>query len=209
MIRILVADDHALVRKGMKQLLELFDDVEVIGEATNGVEVMEYVRKGGFDLILLDMIMPGVSGVELVSWICAQDNPPPVLILSMHKESHVAMRALKAGATGYLTKDNEPETLISAIRKVAKGERFIDPFLAEQMIFKGSELIKRKSHWQLSERELHILCEQARGIGINEIAERLGISNKTVSTHKARMMEKMCFASYADLVRYAVAYGLV
>jgi DNA-binding NarL/FixJ family response regulator len=209
MIRLLIAEDHALMREGLKQLLALFDDIEVAGEAVNGGDVMEWVSKGGLGLILLDMNMPGVSGVELITWICAQDQPVPILILSMYKEPHIAMRALKAGAAGYLTKDNEPETLISAIRKVAEGGQFIDPFLAEQMVFKGGVPGKRISHWQLSERELHILRELAKGMGINDIAKSLGISNKTVSTHKVRMMEKMDFGSYADLMRYAVAFGLV
>lgn len=209
MIRLLIADDHTLMREGMKQILAFYGDVEVAGEATNGREIMASVEKGGLDLILLDMNMPGVSGAELVTWICARDKPVPVLVVSMYKESHVAMRALRAGAAGYLTKDNEPETLIAAIRKVAGGGQFIDPFLAEQMVFKSGVSSKRLSHWQLSERELHILRELARGMAINDIADKLGISNKTVSTHKARMMEKMDFACYADLVRYALAYGLV
>jgi len=209
MIRLLIAEDHTLMREGLKQLFALFEDIEVAGEATNGGEVMEWVGKGGLDLILLDMNMPGVSGVDLISWICDRDKPVPILILSMYKEPHVAMRALRAGASGYLTKDSDPETLIFAIRKVAEGGQFIDPFLAEQMVFKGNLPSKRISHWQLSERELHILRELASGIGINDIAQSLGISNKTVSTHKARMMEKMDFGSYADLMRYAVAYGLV
>lgn len=212
MIRLLIAEDHTLMREGMKQMLALFGDIKVAGEATNGGEVMDWVKKGGLDLILLDMNMPGISGETLISWICDQNERIqriPILVLSMYKEPHIAIRALKAGALGYLTKDNEPETLVAAIRKVADGGQFIDPFLSEQVFFKESVPGKRLSHWQLSERELHILRELANGMGINDIAESLGISNKTVSTHKARLMEKMDFGTFADLVRYAVAYGLV
>jgi len=208
MIRLLIADDHALMREGMKQLFNLFGDVAVVCEAENGNHVMECLLRESVDIAILDMSMPGISGVDLIGLIRDRFEHLPILVLSMHNEPQVAMRALKAGASGYLTKDNDPETLISAIRKVAGGGQFIDPMLAQQVVFKGSTS-PRTSHLQLSEREIHILRMLARGFSINKIAEVLVISNKTVSTHKARLMQKMAFDSNADLVRYAIAQGLV
>jgi len=208
MIRLLIADDHALMREGMKQIFTLYQDVEVTCEAINGGQVMEYLRREQVDIAMLDMSMPGVSGVDLIAWTRQHYPHLPILVVSMHNEPQVAMRALKAGANGYLTKDNDPETLIAAIRKVAAGGQFIDPKLAEQVVFKG-RVSPRTSHLQLSEREIHILRLLARGFSINKIADELVISNKTVSTHKSRLMQKMAFDSNAELVRYAVAQGLV
>lgn len=208
MTRILIADDHALMREGIKQLISLFGNIEVVCEAENGGQVMDCLRDQSIDLALLDMSMPGISGVDLIAWIREHFPALPVLILSMHNEPQVAMRALKAGANGYLTKDNDPETLVSAIQKVANGGQYIDVMLAEQVVFKGKPS-PRTSHLQLSEREIHILRLLARGFSINRIAEELVISNKTVSTHKARLMQKMAFSNNAELVRYAIAQGLV
>jgi DNA-binding NarL/FixJ family response regulator len=208
-IRILIADDHALMREGVKQLIALSSDVDVVAEAENGEQVMELLPGGGFDLILLDMTMPGVSGVDLISWIRVHNPSLPILVLSMHNEPRVVMRALQAGASGYLTKDNDPRHLMMGIRKVAAGGQFIDPQLAEQMAFKGSAVGQSPPHARLTGRELHILRLLVGGTSINKIAEELLISNKTVSTHKARLMQKMDIQSNAELVRYAVAHGLV
>jgi DNA-binding NarL/FixJ family response regulator len=207
MIRVLIADDHGIVREGLKQLFSLGTDISVVAEAVSGGEVLEAMRAGGIDLILLDLTMPGISGVNLISRLRARDDCPPILVLSMHNELQVARRALTEGASGYLTKDSDPKTLMSAIRKVASGGRFIDPGLAEQMAFDtGGD---RKPHELLSDREYDIFRMLARGKGVNEIAEELSISNKTVSTHKARLMEKMNVQNNAELVRYALANGLV
>jgi DNA-binding NarL/FixJ family response regulator len=162
-----------------------------------------------FDLVLLDMTMPGVSGVNLISRIRAQEGAPPILILSMHNELQIARRALSAGASGYLTKDSRPDILIAAIRKVAAGGRFIDPGLAEQMVFEADGAGQRLPHELLSDREFNILRLLVRGMSVNDIAEELVISNKTVSTHKARLMQKMNFQNTAELVRYAVTHGLI
>ena len=209
MIRILIADDHAIVRGGLKQLLALTNDVEVAGEATNGEQVMEQLRNGSFDLVLLDMSMPGISGVELITRIRIYDARLPILVLSMRNETQLVRRALKAGASGYLTKDNEPETLMAAIRKTAAGGRYIDPLLVEQMVFGVDTPGLDQAHERLSNRECQILSLLARGKSVNQIADELTISNKTVSTHKARLMQKMNFSSNADLVRYGVAHGLL
>lgn len=209
MIKLLIADDHAIVREGLKQLFALCPDVSVAGEAVNGAQVLDALRGGGIDLVLLDMNMPGVSGVDLITRIRAHHERLPVLVLSMHNEPQIARRALGAGASGYLTKDNDPETLMAAVRKVAAGGRFIDPALAEMMVFEAGEKGEHPPHEQLSDRELHILRLLVKGRSVNEIAGELSISNKTVSTHKARLMQKLGLQNNAELVRYGIDHGLV
>ncbi|CAK0745743.1 two-component system, NarL family, invasion response regulator UvrY [Gammaproteobacteria bacterium] len=210
MIRLLIADDHTIVREGLKQLFALTTDIVVAAEAANGAQLLEQLRDydGGIDLILLDMTMPGISGADLITRIVSHETNPPILVLTMHSEPLIARRALKAGAAGYLTKDNEPETLLAAIRRVAGGGRFIDSLLAEEMAFEENTTRRRAPHEQLSEREIQILRLLSKGMSVNDIAESLVISNKTVSTHKARLMEKMGFHNNADLVRYTVSYEL-
>lgn len=207
-IRLLIADDHTIMREGLKQLFAVAGGVDVVREAVNGNQALDALRQGGIDLLLLDMNMPGISGEDLVARIRFQHPDLPVLILSMHNEPQVAQRALRCGASGYLTKDRDPETLLAAIRRVAAGGRFIDPQLAEQMAFESSGLAQPSRHQCLSDREFQVLRLFARGMTVNEMSEHLSISNKTVSTHKARLMEKMGFVSNADLIRYAVVHGL-
>jgi DNA-binding NarL/FixJ family response regulator len=209
MIRTLIADDHAIVIGGLKQLLAQVDDIEVAGEANNGHQVMEALRQSRFDLVLLDMNMPGPSGIDLIARICSHDPDLPILVLSMHNEVQVARAAFKAGAAGYLTKDTEPEVLMAAIRKTAAGGRFIDPSFVDQLVLDAGAAGLDTAHDRLSAREFHVLNLLASGKSIGEIADDLGLSKKTVSTHKARLMEKMNFSSNADLVRYAVEIGLV
>jgi DNA-binding NarL/FixJ family response regulator len=209
MIRVLIADDHVVVRSGLKQLFELMGDIVVAGEASNGEETLEQLRQKEFDLILLDLTMPGLSGVNLIARIRALYEKVPVLVLSMHNELQIAKRVLQAGASGYVTKGSGQDTLMAAIRKVATGGRFIDPSVAEHMMFEKPASGETLPHERLSERELHIMKLIAMGKGINEIADELFISNKTVSTHKARLMQKLNFQSNAELVRYAADHGLV
>ncbi len=209
MIRVLIADDHVIVRNGLKQLFALMGDIDVAGEATNGGEVLEALKQGEFDLILLDLTMPGISGVSLIAQIVALNIKPPILVLSMHNELQVAKRVLQSGASGYVTKGSMQDILIDAVRKVAAGGRFIDPLIAEQMMFEKSPMADTDPHERLSERELHIFTLFAKGKGINDIAEELFISNKTVSTHKARLMQKMNFQSNAELIRYAADHNLI
>ncbi|MBS1190058.1 MAG: DNA-binding response regulator, LuxR family, near polyamine transporter [Rhodocyclaceae bacterium] len=209
MIRVMLAEDHALMREGLKHLFAMVDDIAVVAEADNGAAVLDRVRDGGIDLLLLDMTMPGISGEDLVARVRNRYPTLPILILSMRTESQIAQRTIKAGANGYLTKDIDPDTLIQAIRKVAAGRRFLDPMIAEQMAFDATGMGASLPHQCLTDRESQVLRLIARGIGVNGIADQLAISNKTVSTHKARLMEKMGFASNAELVRYAVLHGLV
>lgn len=210
MIKLLLADDHTLVREGFKHLFALTSNILVAAEATNGDEVLALLRRERFDLVLLDMTMPGIAGPELIAHIVALETPPHILVLSMHNEPQVARRALAAGAAGYLTKDNNPDVLLAAIRKVAAGGRYIEPALAEAMAFDntaGSE--QRPLHKSLSEREFQVFVLLAKGMSVGEIGQQLVISGKTVSTHKARLLEKMGFAGTADLVKYAIGHGLL
>lgn len=209
MINLLLADDHAIMREGLKQLFALVADIEVFAEATCGSQVLDRVRQGGMDLVLLDMTMPGICGADLIARIRVLAPRLPILVLSMHNELQTARRALKAGASGFLTKDNDAETLLAAIRKVAAGGRVMDSSLAEQMVFDAVLADHEVLHGRLSDRELHVLRLLARGLTVTAIALELAISHKTVSSHKARLMEKMGFQSNAELVRYALTHGLI
>lgn len=208
-IRLLIADDHTIMREGLKQLLTLANDLRVVAEAENGVIVLERLRQGDIDLLLLDMNMPGLSGEDLVARIHAQYPNQKILVLSMHNEPQIALHTLKAGAAGYLCKMCSPETLLSAIRRVASGTRFIDPQIAERIALEASGLKQQINHDTLTEREFQILRLFARGSSVTRIAETLTISSKTVSTHKARLMEKMGFSSNAEIVRYALSQRLI
>ncbi|SFB16685.1 two component transcriptional regulator, LuxR family [Pseudomonas sp. NFIX10] len=209
MIRLMVADDHTIMREGLKQLFALVKDIAVVAEAENGAQVLELLRHTEIDVLLLDMTMPGSSGEDLIGRIHAHYPKLPMLILSMHNEAHIAQRALRAGASGYMTKDRDPEALLAAIRKVNTGARYLDPQLAEQIALQSSGVTPENASQSLTSREFQILRMLAQGLSVNQIAEQLVISNKTVSTHKTRLMEKMCFATSTDLVRYALNEGLV
>lgn len=209
MIRLLIADDHAIVRGGLKQIIALAPDIKLAGEATCGAEVLQQLREGVFDMLLLDMNMPGISGIDLIARIKLMRADLPILVFTMNNETLVATRALKAGASGYITKDSEPEKLLAAIRRVSAGGRYITPELAEQMAFDATLPNRSLPHALLSDRENEVFLRLIAGKGINEIAEELSISNKTVSTHKVNLMEKMHLGSVAELVRYAMQHGLV
>ncbi|MDH5709776.1 MAG: response regulator transcription factor [Hylemonella sp.] len=209
MIRLVIADDHAIVRGGLRQIFATVPDFEVVGEAVNGAEVLDWVRQQEADLLLMDLNMPGVSGPDLITRIRAHRPRLPILVLSMHNEAQVAARVLKAGANGYITKDSEPDLLLGAMRKVAAGGKYIVPELAERMVFDVSLPDQQAPHSQLSDRELEVLRLLIAGLSINSIAEQLFISNKTVSTHKTRLMEKLNLTSMADLMRYAMQHDLM
>ena len=208
MIRIIIADDHAIVRGGLKQIIATTADIIVVSEATQGSEVIEQWQKTHCELLLLDMTMPGVNGVELIGHLDEEKPDLPILILSMHNEGQIIARALKAGAAGYVTKDSEPEILLSAIRKVAAGGRFIDPALVETMVFNAG-VNGALPHDSLSERELQVLKMIASGGPLGNIADQLHVSPKTVSTHKMRLMQKLGIDNNADLIRYASKHGLI
>lgn len=208
-IKLLIADDHAIVRDGLKQLFVLFDDIDVVAEAADGGQVLDALRDGAFDLLLMDISMPGISGLDLIHRVKSHYPKQRILVLSMYSEANLATRALKAGANGYLSKDSDSTTLVSAIRKVAAGGRFLDPAIGVQMAYGAVESESNSSpEINLTDREYGILRMLLRGMGVNEIARELSISNKTVSTHKARLMKKLGINNNADLVRYAMKHGL-
>ncbi|CAG1020253.1 Response regulator UvrY [Methylococcales bacterium] len=211
MLRVLIADDHAIMRKGIKQLLTLTDDIHVAAEAANGQQVLDWLKREQFDLLLLDLTMPDTNGVELIEKIHHQNSRLPILVLSMHEEAQIAIMAMQAGASGYLTKDSDPTQLPAAIRKVADGGRCIDAKLAMKVTFDEpvSELddAKPASNKPLSERELEIMKLLAKGDSLKDIANLLAIERGTVSTYKTRIMRKMGFRNNAELMRYAVKQG--
>jgi DNA-binding NarL/FixJ family response regulator len=207
-VKVLIADDHAIVREGLKHLLACSGNIEVAGEAATGLEALNAVAKGGFDLLLLDLNMPGMDGTELIAQIRTRNPALPILVVSMHNESQTVRRALKTGASGYVVKDSSPETLLTAVEQVSKGRNFIEPALAERMLFNSNYFSAGPLHENLTDREYDIMRMLAKGKSINQIAALLAISNKTVSTHKARLMEKMNFSTNTELVRYAIENGL-
>ena len=208
MIRVMIADDHAIVREGIRQILARASDMELAGEATNGAELLHQIHNCEFDLLLLDMNMPGISGVDMIGRVKLCQATLPILVFTMHNDAQLAMRALKAGASGFISKDNDHERLLAAIRKVSAGGQYVDPAVAEQIVLNITSTKLQLPHASLSDRELEVFHLLVAGNGVNEIAGKLCISHKTVSTHKARLMEKMNLHSVADLVRYAVQYDL-
>jgi DNA-binding NarL/FixJ family response regulator len=209
MIRIVIADDHTMVREGLRRVVEPHADIEVIGEAVNGREVLERVRQGGFDVLLLDLSMPEHSGVDFIRRLKEHAPKLPILVLTMHEEEQYAVRSIRAGASGYLTKESAATDLIDAIRRVAAGRLFISPSVAEQLALDTMAAHDRPPHHQLSDREFEVFQLMVRGRSITDIAEHLHLSVKTVSTHKARILQKMNMQSLAELVRYAVNHHLV
>ena len=209
MIKILIADDHDIIRKGIKQILSRTSDIEVTAEASTGQEALEKIWTSHFDLVSLDISLPGRNGLEILKQIKSQKPKLPVLILSMYPEEQYAVRVLRAGASGYLTKESDKNELVEAIRRIAEGKKYITPSLAEKLASELEPSNDKALHERLSDREYHILCLIAKGKSSNEIAEELALSVKTVSTHRARVLEKMGMKSNAELTYYAVQSKLV
>ena len=208
MIRIVIADDHAIVREGLKRIVSSAEGMEVVGEAANGIEALHRVRELQFDLLMLDLSMPGRSGMELIKLARAEKPRLRILVLSMHQEMQYAVRAIKSGASGYLTKESAPAQLEQAIRKIAAGGAYISAEVAEQLALgamPGSAVVPHES---LSNREFEVLRLLADGVSVTVIASQLHLSVKTVSTHKANLMQKMHLANSSELVRYAIRHGL-
>ena len=209
MIRVVIADDHQILREGLKQLLLAAGDLDVVGEAGDGHEVLQRIRTLDFDVLLLDMSMPGKSGVELIRQVKAEKPKLRILVLSMHEEHQYAVRAIRAGASGYLTKESAAAQLVAAIRKVAAGGAFISAEVAERLALDAMpNHAERPPHETLSDREYEVFRLLVSGLTVTQIATRLHLSAKTISTHKARLMEKLAVASNADLVHYAVRHRL-
>ncbi len=209
MTRVVIADDHAIVREGIKRILDGQEGVEIVGEAANGAEALERVREGGFDILLLDLSMPGRSGIELIKQVKDESPKLRVLVLTMHEEDQYAVRAIRAGASGYLTKESAPGQLVSAIRRLAEGRLYISANVAEQLALDIQPRGGEEPHRHLSDREFEVFQLLVGGRSISEIAGQLHLSVKTVSTHKTRILQKMSATSVADLVRYAIGHRLV
>jgi DNA-binding NarL/FixJ family response regulator len=209
MIRLVVADDHTILREGLKQVLSGASDLAVVGEAQDGHEVLQRVRELEFDVLLLDMSMPGKSGIELIKQVRGEKPKLRILVLSMHPEPQYAVRAIKAGASGYLTKESAPAQLVSAIRRVAGGGAFITDSVAEQLALGAMPQTEAPPHHALSDREFQVLQLLVSGKTVSEVAGELNLSVKTVSTHKARIMQKMNMSNPTELIRYALHHGLI
>ncbi|HQW20019.1 MAG TPA: response regulator transcription factor [Rhodocyclaceae bacterium] len=208
-IHVLIADDHAIVRQGLRQILSETDDLLVSGEAGDGVDAMRLVRQQHWDVVLLDVTMPNRNGIDTLKMLRKEFPRLPVLILSMHEEDQYAVRALKAGASGYLTKQSAPELLVTAIRQVASGQKYVSPSLAMKLADVIAENNDRPPHESLSDREYQTLCLIAAGRPLTQIAEELNISVKTVSEYRKRILEKMKLDSNAELIHYGLKHGLV
>jgi DNA-binding NarL/FixJ family response regulator len=207
-LRVVIADDHAIVREGLRRILEGQEGIEVVGEAMDGHEVMERVRAGAFDLLLLDLSMPGRSGIELIKQVRDESPKLRILVLTMHEEDQYAVRSIRAGAQGYLTKESAPSQLVYAIRKLAEGRPYISANVAEQLAMDAMPGGDDEPHKHLSDREFEVFQLLVGGRGVSEIAAQLHLSVKTVSTHKTRILQKMSVQSVADLVRYAILHRL-
>ena len=209
MIRILIADDHAIFREGLKHILSECADVNVAAEAKNGQEVLEKIWHDKYDMVLLDISMPGMSGLEVLKQLKIEKPKLPVLVLSMHPEEQYAVRVLRAGASGYLTKESAPDELITAIRKISQGRKYITSSLAERLASEMEIDSEKPPHETLSDREYQVLRKIAAGKTITQIAENLSLSIKTVSTYRTRIMEKMNMKTTAELMHYAINHHLI
>lgn len=209
MLRVLIADDHPVFRQGLKQIIAEASDMVVADEATNGQEVLSKVRAGNYDVVLLDISMPDRDGMDVLTQLKAERPDLSVLMLSMHPEEQYAVRALRSGASGYLTKESTPDELIAAIQKVSAGGKYVSSSLAEKLATIVQGKVGQLPHETLSEREYQVMCMIASGKTVTKIAKELSLSVKTISTYRSRILEKMKMESSAELIRYATKNRLV
>lgn len=209
MIKVLIADDHTILRAGLKRILSEPDDIEVAGEASDSREVVKKVCEDGYHVLLLDISMPGVSGLDIIKDLKSEHPDLAILVLSTFPEEQYAMRVMKAGASGFLNKEGAPDMLIGAIRKVAAGGKYISPSLAERVFFDLDVDMKKAPHERLSPREYQVMCMISSGRTVTEIANELSLSVKTISTNRARLLQKMGMKSNAEITHYAIKNNLV
>lgn len=209
MIKVIIVDDHPIVRKGLKEILSETPDLVVAGEADNGCELLEKVRSDRWDVVVLDLSMPGQEGLETLRQLKSERPKLPVLVLTIHPEDQYAVRALQAGASGYLTKECAPDRLVEAIRKLAGGGRYINPNFAERLAFRLGTSTEDLPHASLSNREFQVLRLIASGKTVKEVGEELSLSIKTISTYRSRILEKMKMRNNAELTHYAIRQKLV
>ena len=209
MLRVVVVDDHPVVREGLKRIISESNELSVAAEACDGEEALQTIRNHPSDVVLLDISLPKNSGLEVLKHLRTEQPRLPILILSMHSEDEYAVRMLRAGASGYLTKESTASSLISAIRKVVRGGRYVSPALAERLAFDLQTDSDRPAYETLSDREYQILCMLSGGKTVSEIASELTLSVKTISTYRVRVLEKLRLKNNAELMRYAIKQGLV
>ena len=209
MINVVVIDDHAVVREGLKRIIAESGGMTVSGEAADGFEAMQVVRKQPCDVVLLDITMPKKSGLDVLKELHAESPRLPVLVLSMHPEDQYAVRVLRAGAAGYITKESAPAKLVQAIRKVVRGGKYVSQTLAERLVYDLGTETDRAPHEILSDREYQVLCMIGSGKTVTQIAEELTLSVKTISTYRVRILEKLKMNNNAEMTRYAIKEGLV
>ena len=208
MIKVLIADDHPVVRRGLREIVDAQDDMTVVAEAGNAAETLTRAREGEWDVLILDISMPGVTGLDVLKQLRAEGSGRSVLILSVHPEDQYAVRALRAGADGYMTKEVAPARLVEGIRKVASGGKYVSSSLAERLVLNLAARTDRPLHEALSDREFEVLRLIASGSTTSEIAAELCLSPKTISTYRSRMLAKMMMRSDAQLTTYAMRHGL-
>ncbi len=208
-MKILIADDHSIVREGLKQYVKTLDEVKLIDEAVNGNEAWAKIKDGSFDLVILDVSMPGMSGLDVLQKIKERNLQIRVLMLSVHPQEQYAVHAFKLGASGYISKDNAFEELTHAIRKIVSGGRYIGNAFAEKLAFNGYDSGNRLPHEKLSEREFQVMVMLAKGKSVMEISKEIFISDKTVSTYRTRILEKMGMKKNAELTIYAIRNNLI
>jgi two-component system, NarL family, invasion response regulator UvrY len=209
MINVVVVDDHAVVREGLKRIVSESGGMVVSGEAADGQEAMQVIRTQPCDVLLLDITMPNKSGLDVLKEVHAELPRLPVLVLSMHPEDQYAVRVLRAGAAGYVTKESAPAKLVQAIRKVVRGGKYVSPSLAERLVFDLGTDTEKAPHETLSDREYQVLCMIASGKTVTQIADVLSLSVKTISTYRVRILEKLKMKNNAEVTRYAIKEGLV
>lgn len=208
MIRVMIADDHAVVRRGLRQILSETEDIQVVGEAGNADEVRSKAQELRWDVLVLDMNMPGGSSFELLQDIRSHDPKAKVLVLTMFQEEQYGVRCIRAGASGFLSKESAPEKLLEAVRKLAQGGKYVSVELAEALASAVAGELDGNPHDRLSNRELEVFRRLATGRTVSQIAEELSLSVKTVSTHRTRILKKMGMATNAELMHYALKNGL-
>src|SRR5438105_9722726 len=209
MIKVVVVDDHAVVREGLKRIISENPGIAVTGEAGDGHEAMKVIQGEPCDVVLLDITMPNKSGLDVLKQLHSDSPRLPVLVLSMHSEDQYAVRVLRAGAAGYVTKESAPAKLVQAIRKVVRGGKYVSPALAEKLVYDLGTDTDRPPHEILSDREYQVLCMIGSGKTVTQIAEELALSVKTISTYRVRILEKLKRNNNAEMTRYAIKEGLV
>jgi DNA-binding NarL/FixJ family response regulator len=208
MIRVIVADDHPIVREGIRQILERAGDIAVVAEASDGAELLRKASQVSFDLVILDISMPGRDGLDVLKQLRYEDPKARVLIMSIHPEELFAIRAIKAGASGYMTKESVPEEIVTAVRKVMRGGRYLSEHIVEQVLNALENDSGKPPHAVLSDRELEVFLMIASGKSLTRIGEELSLSVKTIATYRARILQKMNMGTNAEIIRYVVQHGL-